>query len=189
MVIKVFTMSANEYNIAVNLSKFQIIYGIHSSLFGNCLIGVTNDQNAICHLWFFDGDSSDVCLKIMADEWPGIDLIEDKSVTNEIIESIFSDVNDNLSIFLKGTDFQINVWKVLMTIPKGNTVTYSDVAGMIGKPKAIRAVATAIANNRIGYVVPCHRVLPKNSSNTKFRWGTQRRFAMLNYEKATKVIN
>ncbi|KAK0162605.1 hypothetical protein PV327_006371 [Microctonus hyperodae] len=188
MVIKVFTMNLNEYNNAVNLSKFKIIYGIHSSPFGNCLIGVTDDQIAICHLWFFD-NLSDVCLKIMEDEWPGIELIEDKSVTNEIIKSIFSDVDDNVSIFLKGTDFQINVWEALMNIPKGNTVTYSDVAGMIENPKAIRAVATAIASNRIGYLVPCHRVFPKNNSNTKFRWGVQRKFAMLNYEKATKVIN
>ncbi len=64
---------------------------------------------------------------------------------------------------LQGTEFQKNVWRELLQIPYGKTVTYEEVAHMLGKPKAVRAVASAIASNPIHIIIPCHRVVPKGS--------------------------
>ena len=85
---------------------------------------------------------------------------------------------------LKGTNFQIKVWEALIKVPAGSVVSYQDVAGMIGNPKAVRAVASAVANNPISFVIPCHRVISKSGAIHKYRWGTERKKAILGWEAA-----
>lgn len=88
-------------------------------------------------------------------------------------------------IELHGTDFQKKVWRALMTIPKGETRTYSEVARMIGKPKAVRAVASAIAKNTIPVLIPCHRVVPQSGGIGKYRWGAKKKAQLLASEGVT----
>ena len=76
-------------------------------------------------------------------------------------------------ISFSGTDFQIKVWNALMKIPCGSTSTYAQIADMIGKPKAVRAVGTAIGKNPIAYLVPCHRVLRTDGGIGGYRWGKE----------------
>ncbi len=83
----------------------------------------------------------------------------------------------------RGTDFQRDVWKYLQTIPKGHVATYTEVATGIGKPKAFRAVASACAKNNIAIVIPCHRVIRGSGSLAGFRWGLERKRALLDLEK------
>lgn len=84
---------------------------------------------------------------------------------------------------LKGTLFQKKVWSALLKIPKGKTKTYTEVARMIGKPTAVRAVASAIAKNEIGLLIPCHRVVPTAGGVGNYRWGSERKRKLIDSEK------
>ena len=89
---------------------------------------------------------------------------------------------------VRATAFQIQVWEALKKIPIGTTVHYSDIAGMIGQPTSVRAVARACATNSIALLVPCHRVVPKSGGLGGYRWGVSRKEALLDLEKhATKL--
>jgi AraC family transcriptional regulator, regulatory protein of adaptative response / methylated-DNA-[protein]-cysteine methyltransferase len=85
---------------------------------------------------------------------------------------------------VKGTNFQINVWKALLNIPKGCVVSYQDIASYIGNPKALRAVANAIAINPVAYLIPCHRVIAKSGKIHQYRWGSERKKALIGWEAA-----
>lgn len=82
-----------------------------------------------------------------------------------------------------GTPFQKRVWSALLKIPKGKTKTYTEVARMIGKPTAVRAVASAIAKNEIALLIPCHRVVPSTGGVGNYRWGSERKKKLLDAEK------
>lgn len=87
------------------------------------------------------------------------------------------------NLILEGTIFQIQVWQAAFAIPTGKTVTYQELAQSIGKPKAFRAVARALATNKIAYFIPCHRVIKKNGELCGFFWGVERKAALLRAEK------
>jgi len=93
-----------------------------------------------------------------------------------------------MNLFVKGTNFQINVWKAILNLQSGNISTYSDIAQLIGKPKAVRAVATAIGSNHIGYLIPCHRVISKSAAMGGYRWGIDRKKIVLAYEQKYTTI-
>jgi len=91
------------------------------------------------------------------------------------------------NLHLKGTNFQINVWKALLSIPEGWVVSYQDIASYIGHPKAFRAVANAIAINPVAYLIPCHRVIAKSGKIHQYRWGSARKKAIIGWEAARSV--
>jgi AraC family transcriptional regulator of adaptative response/methylated-DNA-[protein]-cysteine methyltransferase len=88
-----------------------------------------------------------------------------------------------LPLDLRGTAFQLRVWKALQQIPPGETRTYSGLAAQMGMPKATRAVARACALNRVSVLVPCHRVVGASGSLTGYRWGVERKRALLAAEQ------
>jgi len=83
---------------------------------------------------------------------------------------------------VRGTSFQRRVWQALREIPAGTTVTYSEIAKRIGAPTAIRAVASACAANKLAVAIPCHRVIRKDGSLAGYRWGIERKRALLRKE-------
>jgi AraC family transcriptional regulator of adaptative response/methylated-DNA-[protein]-cysteine methyltransferase len=92
--------------------------------------------------------------------------------------------NRPLTLFLKGTNFQVKVWEALLRIPAGTLVTYEQVAGSIGHGSAVRAVSAAIAHNPVSYIIPCHRVLRKSGAVSGYRWGPTRKRAIIAWEAA-----
>ena len=86
----------------------------------------------------------------------------------------------------QGTGFQQLVWRYLQSIPSGEVRSYAEVAAAIGKPKAVRAVASACARNRIAVLVPCHRVIRGDGGLGGYRWGAERKRALLEAEAAGK---
>ena len=86
---------------------------------------------------------------------------------------------------MRGTAFQLEVWRKLREIPRGETRTYTQLAAELGRPTSVRAVARACASNRIGVLVPCHRVVGANGSLTGYRWGIERKRALLTAEGAS----
>ncbi|HSI88376.1 MAG TPA: methylated-DNA--[protein]-cysteine S-methyltransferase, partial [Pyrinomonadaceae bacterium] len=84
----------------------------------------------------------------------------------------------------QATAFQMQVWELLRKIPYGETVTYSQIAEMLGDKNKVRAVARACASNRVAVVIPCHRVVGKDGGLTGYRWGVKRKEKLLRSEKA-----
>jgi len=90
----------------------------------------------------------------------------------------------SLNFHLVGTPFQLDVWNALLNIPLGGTTTYGALASEIGKPKAFRAVGSAVGDNPIFYAIPCHRVLPASGGVGNYYWGPEIKKALLNWEQA-----
>jgi len=88
-----------------------------------------------------------------------------------------------LPLDIRATAFQRLVWKALQGIPYGATSSYSEIAEAIGKPEAVRAVASACAKNRIAVAIPCHRVVHKDGGVSGYRWGVERKKKLLEHEK------
>ena len=164
----------------------KISYGFCKSPFGECLLAIT--ERGICHLGFVEAEDRSETLRGLFHTWPGSEFTEDRERIRLIVKNIFRiDRRQNLrpfNLYLKGTNFQINVWKALLSIPEGWIVSYQDIASYIGHPKAFRAVANAIAINPVAYLIPCHRVIAKSGKIHKYRWGSLRKKALIGWEAA-----
>lgn len=164
----------------------KIVYGFHPTPFGACLLAITG--RGICHLGFVGGDDRSSALSRLRENWPAATFMENSINTSSTARRIFISKRESDSrpfhLLLKGTNFQVNVWRALLTIPSGSVVSYQDVAALIGRPKAFRAVANAVALNPVGYLIPCHRVIAKSGKIHRYRWGAARKKAILGWEAA-----
>jgi AraC family transcriptional regulator of adaptative response/methylated-DNA-[protein]-cysteine methyltransferase len=161
-----------------------IRYGIQTTPLGNCFIATT--KRGICRLEFIDEMEEDKSATRLAEYWPNAHLIEDKKSIAKVIRQIFycqkEQAEKPLTLLLQGTNFQLKVWQALLKIPEGTLISYGDLAQRIGHPKASRAIGTAIGNNPIGYLIPCHRVLRADGEIGGYRWGVERKLAILGRE-------
>lgn len=155
-----------------------IRYGIHPTPFGKCLIATT--ERGICHLGFVEGGEG-TSIDYLADHWKQAVMIEDYQATAPLVTRIFSSgMSDTpLKLHLRGTNFQIKVWEALLNIPAGAVTTYEHIAAQIGRPKAVRAVGTAVGDNPIAYLIPCHRVIRKSGEFGNYMYGSARKKAIL----------
>jgi len=164
----------------------EIRYGFSPSPFGDCLIARTD--RGICHLGFVDGSSRANALAQLNGAWPGAVLVESRTDISLIASRKFNpepvDGSRPFHLQLKRTNFQVNVWRALLTVPAGSFVTYQNITGYIGRPRAFRAVANAIAINPVAYLIPCHRVIVKSGSIHRYRWGAVRKKAMVGWKAA-----
>jgi AraC family transcriptional regulator of adaptative response/methylated-DNA-[protein]-cysteine methyltransferase len=94
----------------------------------------------------------------------------------------------NIRFHLKGTPFQLKVWHALLRIPFGTVTTYAKVARSIGSPKAFRAVGTAVGDNPVSLIIPCHRVIRSNGELGNYGWGSSMKQAILGWESAQRVF-
>ena len=165
-------------------SRRHIKYGLYPSPFGQCLLAVA-DQ-IIHYLGFVVGSDPSGVLNHMYHHYKGADFEENIAAVEPIGQAVFfNDMGRNrrrLQVQPKGTAFQLEVWRALLKIPPGHLVSYQDVADHIGRPSAVRAVAGAIANNPVAYLIPCHRVIAKSGKIHQYRWGALRKKAMIGYE-------
>jgi AraC family transcriptional regulator of adaptative response/methylated-DNA-[protein]-cysteine methyltransferase len=155
-----------------------IRYGIHPTPFGKCLIATT--ERGICHLGFVD-EGEGKAIDWLVSDWKQASMIEDYKATAPLVTRIFSAPKPAtpLSLHLRGTNFQIKVWEALLNIPSGAVTTYERIAAQIGNPNAIRAVGTAVGDNPIAYLIPCHRVIRKSGEFGNYMYGSARKKAIL----------
>lgn len=161
----------------------EIRWGVGPSPFGEALVART--ARGICHLSFPGGEGEDgtgVGMEELTREWPGATLLRDDDGAAELLARIFD--GDRAPLHLRGTNFQVRVWEALLRVPSGTVTAYEDVARSIGRPDAVRAVAGAVARNRIAWLIPCHRVIRKVGETGGYRWGVTRKRAMLAWETA-----
>ena len=183
LLINVTVVTPEEYKSGgMNL---QIKYSTHRTPFGRCFIASTG--RGICQLEFIDSDNgkSNSIVRLQKD-WPNAQITEAPIETGETIQQIFSPlenaVNKPILLLLKGTKFQLQVWQALLKIPLGCVTSYGHLAKAIGNPTASRAVGTAIGNNPISYLIPCHRVLCGDGGIGGYRWGVERKLVILGKE-------
>jgi AraC family transcriptional regulator of adaptative response/methylated-DNA-[protein]-cysteine methyltransferase len=168
-------------------SGLTLSYGIFDSPFGTYVLGAINSKIALLH--FLIGD--EVPEFILAAAWPEVSLDHTPSELQSLANQIFPSASATgqfdakpLHVLLRGSAFQLKVWEALLKIPEGRLVSYDQIASVIGKPSASRAVGTAIGSNPIGYLIPCHRVIKKTGLFGGYRWGADRKQAMLGWEAA-----
>ncbi len=159
-------------------------YGFHPSPFGDCLIVAS--PRGLSGLSFVT-DGRDAALAEQKSGWENARWAEDAAATMDWAQRIFPAKGLGpapLNVLLRGTPFRVKVWQALLAVPPGRVVSYSTLASGIGRPEAPRAVAGAIAANLIGYVIPCHRVIRETGAVAGYRWGVNRKFAILGLEAA-----
>lgn len=177
-------MTPGEYkNGGVHLS---INYSFAESPFGNILVAST--PKGICYMAFADDGAK--ALEDLQQHFPNaqyrqmLDLAQQNALY--IFTHDWSKLHE-IKLHLKGTDFQLKVWETLLKIPMGNLTTYGNIAQKINRPKASRAVGTAIGDNPVAFLIPCHRVIQSTGLLGGYHWGTARKTAMIGWE-ATRAF-
>ncbi len=161
----------------------QIQYGICSTPFGEAILGWT--LRGICYLQFINTSQQTVIDELYR-QWPNAIITLNREEAEIKGNDIFSPSLERgkIHLLLKGTNFQIKVWEALINTSSSQQLSYSQVSKLIDSPKASRAVGSALANNTIGYLIPCHRVIKSNGDIGNYRWGIERKTAMLAWEQS-----
>ncbi len=167
----------------------QLRYTIVSSAYGRVLVAATD--RGVCAVML--GDRDNALVRDLKSQFPRAtrtrvdegDAWLAQLVTRVAEQVLRPGTAENIPLDLSGTAFQRRVWQALTTIPSGETRTYKQLASAVGKPRAIRAVASACAANRLAVVVPCHRAIRSDGTLGGYRWGLPRKAALLAAERAT----
>ena len=179
-------MTPGEYkNGGENLS---INYSFAESPFGNILVAST--PKGICHIAFADDEKK--ALEILQKTFPNADYKQMVDLVQQNVLYIFTHDWSKLNqvkLHLKGTEFQLKVWETLLKIPMGQLTTYGNIAKQLQQPNAARAVGTAIGDNPVAFLIPCHRVIQSTGVFGQYHWGGTRKTAMIGGEAAHSVNN
>ncbi len=166
----------------------SIRYAIVQSYLGWVLVAAT--ERGVCQIDF--GDTPEILQKRLKTNFPKAKLQDNDSAFTTIIAQILAFLESpkqgfKLPLDVQGTAFQRRVWAALQTIQPGSTASYAEIAKLIGNPNAARAVAQACASNNIAVVIPCHRVVRSNGDLGGYRWGIERKRAILEREANNTV--
>jgi AraC family transcriptional regulator of adaptative response/methylated-DNA-[protein]-cysteine methyltransferase len=182
LLVSVEAMTPGEYK---NQAKGLVIdYGSFDSPFGNCRLAFT--PRGLCALAFLDGAKSAAALGDLKQRWPGAVFRQNSPRAARIGKLLFAKKppKGKIHLVLRGTSFQLKVWEALLRIPEKALVSYGTLARAVGAPKASRAVGSAVGQNPIAYLIPCHRVIRETGILGDYRWGAVRKKAILGWENA-----
>ncbi|QNR25467.1 methylated-DNA--[protein]-cysteine S-methyltransferase [Croceimicrobium hydrocarbonivorans] len=163
--------------------NLNIHYSLAESPFGQLIVAST--PKGLCYLAFAESDVQ--ALEGLKNEFPRATFLVGSDLNQERALRFFRrDWTElpQIKLHLKGTEFQLQVWEALLKIPSAQVATYGTLASQIGKPKASRAVGTAIGSNPIAYLIPCHRVIRASGELGGYRWDPLRKRAILGWEAA-----
>ncbi len=177
LMVKIEAVTPGEYKRMG--SGLQITYGVAPTPFGMAMVATT--ARGVCAFEFVD-DNLDSVLQSVSEQWQGAEFSRCDSEIEKIVDSIFVRSGEGMKLLLKGTPFQIQVWRALLSIPSGVIASYAEVAKMVGKGSAVRAVASAVAKNPIGYIIPCHRVIRSEGVVGQYHWLPERKQSIIGWE-------
>lgn len=161
--------------------KLSINYCFAESPFGKIIVASTG--KGVCHM-FFEEDEP-LALADLVKRFPNAHYHAVSDPFQRDALSLFQNdwqQLDQVKLHLKGTEFQLKVWEALLSIPMGELSTYGTIADKIAKPKASRAVGTAIGSNPIAFLIPCHRVIQASGHTGGYMWGSTRKSAIIGWE-------
>ena len=167
----------------------KITYGVFEGPLGRIVVG-KSEKNLLCWVGFMvevsDGAYKGDGFVRMKAFFPGAEFIEDPDSVGSLYHKVMQYWQEGrekeFPLDLVGTEFQCVVWKALLNIQKGEAQSYSDVARSINNPKAIRAVGTAVGQNPISLIIPCHRVVPQSGGIGNYGWGVHIKETLLRAE-------
>jgi AraC family transcriptional regulator, regulatory protein of adaptative response / methylated-DNA-[protein]-cysteine methyltransferase len=165
----------------------QIAFSFAQTIFGNIIVAAT--QKGICYIAFYD--ELQRAIDHLKKSFPKAMYSQREIPLFEDVRSIFSNRFSSahkLNLHLKGTDFQLKVWETLLTIPEGKLTTYGSIAQKIENLKASRAVGSAIGDNPVAFLIPCHRVIQSSGIFGQYMWGAKRKTAIIGWE-ASRTYN
>jgi AraC family transcriptional regulator of adaptative response/methylated-DNA-[protein]-cysteine methyltransferase len=178
-------MSPGEYkNGGENLT---INYSFAETPFGNILVAST--AKGICHMAFADDENQ--ALQSLQEIFPNAVYRQMVDLSQQNVLYIFTHdwtKLNQIKLHLKGTEFQLKVWETLLKIPMGQLATYGDIAKQIQQPAASRAVGSAIGDNPVAFLIPCHRVIQSTGVFGQYHWGSIRKTAMIGWEAAKSSL-
>ena len=160
----------------------NFFYGLGPSSYGTLFICWTDRG---IHTLIFS-EEIEINLRRLQAEWPKAHFIHDKEGAQQTITFLFEQPGDKKNkIVLRptGSNFQIQVWKALLSIPPGQCISYGELAKLLGKPSAARAVGSAVGANSLAILIPCHRVIQASGTIGEYRWGEQRKRIVLAREQ------
>ncbi|MBR9650156.1 methylated-DNA--[protein]-cysteine S-methyltransferase [Thalassovita aquimarina] len=172
-------MSPGEYARAGE--GLDIFWGWFDSPFDLALVMGTS--KGLCGLGFAAETGTEAALQDMVGRWPKANYIEDPVALKPLVDAAFTQKGET-ALHMIGAPFQIKVWEALLHVPSGHVTTYSEIAQSIDKPKAVRAVGTAVGRNPVSWLIPCHRALRKSGALGGYHWGLPVKRALLAYESA-----
>lgn len=160
---------------------------------GECSLGsilVAKSEKGVCAILL--GDDPEALVRDLQDRFPKADLVGGDKGFEKLVAKVVGYIENpslgiDLPLDVRGTAFQQRVWQALREVPPGSTASYGDIAKRIGEPKAVRAVASACGANPIACVIPCHRILRRDGSLSGYRWGIDRKRALLKRESTVKL--
>lgn len=161
--------------------RLALTFGLANSPWGQALVAQTS--RGVCHLAFSQAHLPSLQDELVAD-WPHAILRQDEAWAQDCLRQLFSVQPSQARprLVLRGSDFQLKVWQALIHTSPGSVLSYRQLSDQIGCPGAQRAVGTALAANRIAYLIPCHRVIRSNGDTGHYRWGANRKRALLAWE-------
>lgn len=167
-------------------ASLVIDYGVHPGLFGDLLLACT--PRGICKAVFVDIAGLDDELTALQQEWPLATLHHNPQRTLEYAAQVSALLhsgtsNTRLPLTVRGTNFQVAVWRALLQTASGDSLSYSELARRLGRPQSVRAVANAVAANPVALLIPCHRVIRDSGALSGYRWGIERKRLLRFYEK------
>lgn len=180
--IKIEGMTPGEYK--GGAKGLSINYSISPTPFGEVLIASTS--KGVCYIAFAD-EGADAAFQLLKAQFPNAAFIPITDAAQQNALRVFSKDWSSLrevKLHLKGTPFQVKVWEALLKIPSGDRVSYGHLAGLLSNPGAGRAVGTAVGDNPVAYLIPCHRVIRATGAIGEYHWGSGRKGAMLGWEAA-----
>lgn len=162
-----------------------IRFAVGQCSLGSILVGAT--EKGVCSIML--GDDPDALVRQLQDQFPNADLAGGDPGFEQVVARVVGFVEAperglDMPLDVRGTAFQHRVWQALREIPAGSRVSYTDLAARIGSPPAVRAVARACGSNPVAVAIPCHRVVRKDGSLSGYRWGVERKKALLDRETA-----
>lgn len=171
---------------------WTITAGFAESPFGRCLVALS--PRGLCHLSFVNPGKDAAEWSALRASWPRARWRRDDRVASQLIRWVFkrkpgSASEPKLRAFVRGTVFQVRVWKALMQVKPGMLVSYGRLAASIGRPTAARAVGAAVGRNPLAYFIPCHRVIRETGAIGDYRWGSVRKRAILAWESSLSDLN
>jgi AraC family transcriptional regulator of adaptative response/methylated-DNA-[protein]-cysteine methyltransferase len=166
---------------------WTIVFGFADSPFGTCLIG--ESPRGICHLVFVESDDGLADRARLRADWPLARLLRDDAAATRLANRVFERTTSSssgpvLRAYVTGSAFQLQVWRALLRVRPGTLISYGHLAKALGKPAAARTVGTAVAKNSLAYLIPCHRVIRETGVISHYRWGQDRKRAILAWESA-----
>ncbi|MDO6387253.1 methylated-DNA--[protein]-cysteine S-methyltransferase [Uliginosibacterium sp. 31-12] len=159
----------------------DILYGSGLTPLGQAFVALT--PRGICRLEFL---AEAAALAVLREEWPRARLCHEPDAAQRTLNAAFQRLPGSapLHLLLRGSNFQIQVWQALLRIPPGDLASYGQIARALGKPQAARAVGSAIGANTIAALIPCHRVIRESGDFSDYRWGIERKQALIALEAA-----